>query len=736
MKHFYSLALLSLLSLTTKAQLVINEFSQGHTGNKEYIELVVVGNRTCLDSTADLRKWIVDDNTKEWFGSGGNAAGFVRFKNIPEWSAIPYGSIILLYNSNDKNAMITMANDPTDANNDGVYIVPINSSLLENTTSNNYTNTSFSNNSTNSWDRLSLRNAGDAVFTIHPNNLNSAYHSVAFGSNANANAAQINVPNSGGSEKVIYLNDANYTNSTSWLVGVASNNTATSDETPGAPNSPANAAWINSMKVPANINGILVRDTVQLCASALPFQWKGQTVQNFGDSVATFDKGACDTTFALYLRPMQADTVIINQTICNTQLPFIWNNQRVTAVGSYTLYHTAVSNVTRCDSISILNLQVNASQQINITQTICQENLPFVWNGQSVNTAGMHNLNYTSLGINGCDSVTNLNLTVLSQATSNMSANLCADQLPFVFNNNNYYTAGTYNVVFKNINGCDSIVLLTLNIAPAATTNLVELSGCDSVQYNNKWYKNSVILSDTVKNGNGCDSIYNNVNIKVTNGFYQLDTVQICAVDGYDFHGTTLNRSGYYTKVYSSNTGCDSIYAVQLIARERPELFIELDPLARTCAGDTLFISFAGADSLVWNPKPDYLFHSRAGYVIQEGENVFTLNGSNGGNCINKKSVVIHGENCCEIGIPNAFTPNGDGLNDYFQIITPGNPSYFSLMIYDRYGAKVFMSNKSTVYWDGTYNGELVNMGVYYYILETECNGKNQIRKGDITVIR
>ncbi len=88
---------------------------------------------------------------------------------------------------------------------------------------------------------------------------------------------------------------------------------------------------------------------------------------------------------------------------------------------------------------------------------------------------------------------------------------------------------------------------------------------------------------------------------------------------------------------------------------------------------------------------------------------------------------------------PNAFTPNGDGNNDYFEFF--GNKSglkYFSIMIFDRWGEKVYESDNAYFKWDGIYKGELVQPGVFVYVLKLVfINGHaDKIHKGSITVIR
>jgi gliding motility-associated-like protein len=246
------------VALLGQAQLVLNEVSQGpSSSSKEYMEFVVVGTRTCTDSTADLRGWIVDDNNG-WVeaGSGqGIAAGAIRFANVANWSKVPYGSIIVIYNEDDKNTKITIADDPTDANHDYVYVMAASSPQLErnftapaapSSASFTYPTTGWGQGTAADWHwgTVALANSGDAIITVKPTNLSSAHFSFAFttGSAATATVWVADMP--GGKN---YSNTtANYTQAASWVQGDAGVN-----ETPGVPNGGANTTWINSMRVQA-----------------------------------------------------------------------------------------------------------------------------------------------------------------------------------------------------------------------------------------------------------------------------------------------------------------------------------------------------------------------------------------------------------------------------------------------------------------------------------------------------
>jgi len=86
--------------------------------------------------------------------------------------------------------------------------------------------------------------------------------------------------------------------------------------------------------------------------------------------------------------------------------------------------------------------------------------------------------------------------------------------------------------------------------------------------------------------------------------------------------------------------------------------------------------------------------------------------------------------------IPNAFSPNGDGENDVLRIY--GDMIYTVLLrIYNRWGELVFETNERSEYWDGTYNGQLLEPDVYDYYLQVECiNGEENIIKGNVTLMR
>lgn len=85
--------------------------------------------------------------------------------------------------------------------------------------------------------------------------------------------------------------------------------------------------------------------------------------------------------------------------------------------------------------------------------------------------------------------------------------------------------------------------------------------------------------------------------------------------------------------------------------------------------------------------------------------------------------------------IPDAFTPNGDGINDTFGIAGQAIKS-FNMRIYNRWGELMFESDNAAQQWDGNYKGQRVPQGVYVYQLSAQAStGQQAAKKGTVTVV-
>ena len=94
------------------------------------------------------------------------------------------------------------------------------------------------------------------------------------------------------------------------------------------------------------------------------------------------------------------------------------------------------------------------------------------------------------------------------------------------------------------------------------------------------------------------------------------------------------------------------------------------------------------------------------------------------------------------VGVPNAFTPNNDNINDVFMIHAEQPIQGLSLKIYDRWGELIFEQydfpvNDSSFGWDGTFNGEPLNSAVFGWVLEVQfLDGETQTLAGNVSLLK
>ena len=114
----------------------------------------------------------------------------------------------------------------------------------------------------------------------------------------------------------------------------------------------------------------------------------------------------------------------------------------------------------------------------------------------------------------------------------------------------------------------------------------------------------------------------------------------------------------------------------------------------------------------------------------------YTLTATNGA-CIDSASIIVMVDpgSTAPLSIPNAFSPNGDGLNDCLKVLGPTKYKSFYFAIYNRWGQKVFETDDASICWDGTMNGKPVSPGTYFYYIKAETHCEKIFRKGDITLL-
>ena len=121
----------------------------------------------------------------------------------------------------------------------------------------------------------------------------------------------------------------------------------------------------------------------------------------------------------------------------------------------------------------------------------------------------------------------------------------------------------------------------------------------------------------------------------------------------------------------------------------------------------------------------------------QEGDYYVTLTASDDLDCQNSSTQIINISASLLFYSPNVFSPNGDGINDYFNVSVVGQDD-FELLIFDRWGKQLFTTKDPNEGWDGTYqNGDEVPQDVYMYKVFMSNSGLGEkVEKGRVSIIK
>ena len=178
-----------------------------------------------------------------------------------------------------------------------------------------------------------------------------------------------------------------------------------------------------------------------------------------------------------------------------------------------------------------------------------------------------------------------------------------------------------------------------------------------------------------------------------------------------------------------NNLGCTDADSITIAVKNLPVASITKDTII--CEGNSVQLLATGGDSYVWLPGSDLNDSAISNPIATPTLTTNYLLLANN-QCGTDTGSIMLKVTSCDIFIPNAFTPNGDGINDVFQIKGEG-VSQFLLIVYDRWGNKVFESKDINEQWLGINNNE----GVYVYRLEISfLNANSFVQKGNVTLIR
>ena len=423
-----------------------------------------------------------------------------------------------------------------------------------------------------------------------------------------------------------------------------------------------------------------------------------------------------------------------------------------------TTYTVTVTDANLCTATTDVTLTVNPLPSANagLSKTICS--------GKSASLFASGGTTYS------WSPSTGLNITTISNPVASPT------------------TTTAYTVIVTDANGCTAADSLKVNVNPKPIANagndvsicfglstVLNASGGISFSWTPGGSLNSSTVFNptatpasttnyivTVTDANGCtatDAVLvsvNPANVTISNNtsICPGDSVSLLVTGGVTYQwtppsglsGTTLanpiatpTSTTTYSVVVTDSNGCTQEKTVTVTVNPVPVADFSATP---TSGDKPLTVHFTnnstGANFYDWhfgNDSTSILQNPTDQIYDSTGTFYATLVVANSFGCLDSETVEIHVKG---LFIPNVFSPNNDGSNDFFKVEASGY-SKFHLLIYDRWGLKMFDNTDAKVYWNGKVENSkhAVPDGTYYYILDLQnSKGEKESYKGYVTLIR
>jgi len=235
------------------------------------------------------------------------------------------------------------------------------------------------------------------------------------------------------------------------------------------------------------------------------------------------------------------------------------NGLSYTDEGEYTQTLTSSAG---CDSILTLNLEIIEIIETDIEMSFCMGDIATL-NGIDYTTDGIYMQTLTSSA--GCDSILNLDLSFLENPEGSVSEKICEGS-SIVLNGETFESGGTFTQSLTAANGCDSTLFITIDMLSPTEENIA-MTTCngDEVELNGETYNEAGTYVQTLTNSNGCDSTII-IEIEILETFEVEDHIILCTDDTLIYNDDIFLMGGEFVQILQASNGCDSI--VNLLVEE------------------------------------------------------------------------------------------------------------------------------------------------------------------------
>jgi gliding motility-associated-like protein len=193
-------------------------------------------------------------------------------------------------------------------------------------------------------------------------------------------------------------------------------------------------------------------------------------------------------------------------------------------------------------------------------------------------------------------------------------------------------------------------------------------------------------------------------------------------------YSVTISASGYCNE--------DTLHIIVTVY-DRPNP--GLDSLITISYGsEVTFTPNGGMDDYDWTATDGWTCEGCPNPTVSpHGTTIYTLQvtDSNGCKAVALGTVEVLSECEGKFLIPTAFSPNGDGYNDEFRILHPGDLRLVDFKVFNRWGEIVFQTTDASQGWDGFYKGDIQDLAVYAWYAQMTCGNEVKTLVGNVTLI-
>ncbi len=305
--------------------------------------------------------------------------------------------------------------------------------------------------------------------------------------------------------------------------------------------------------------------TVAICEGG-SYQFGNQTITSAGNyQLDLQNRFGCDSTVqvSVSINPTSF-TALDDAPVCEGDTLFFGSNE-ITTDG---IYYDTLQNQFGCDSVLALSIFTLQQDFTVLDDALLCAGDSIEFFGRFLVDGGVYEEVLTNQA--GCDSVVSISVSIISKSFTNLgTAEICEGD-SVEFQGEFVKLAGEYEQILTNLEGCDSVITLTVSVLPKIQTEISQ-SICegDSLFFEGQFYKNAGEYEFTYSAFNGCDSVVT-LNLTLRNRSETTLTETICAGDSILFDGVYLKTAGEYTATFTNVEDCDSVVSLNLTVNELP----------------------------------------------------------------------------------------------------------------------------------------------------------------------